>query len=313
MERLFGCEDRDGNPVKAVTKKGMDKSVVLIRYADDFLVTAPSKEILEQHVLPNIEAFLAERGLALNQEKTRIVSIDEGFNFLGFTARKFRNGKLLIMPGEGQGPGAPAPDQGVSRTQNKQAPAGAVVRDLTPIIRGWTLYYRHACSARTFQYADHRVWQMLWAWARRRHPTKSKRWVKARYFRPTRSRVWNFADAVGARDGHRSPGTATPRSSATRRSRGAPAPWTRTPDPTGTSGGGRDWRPAASPERRQELLRTQGYACAECGVPFDPDEDVGMMDAHHVKPRHTGRRGRDGEPAPPASMVPSSAPSAGRV
>jgi RNA-directed DNA polymerase len=51
------------------------------------------------------------------------------------------------------------------------------------------LYYRHACSARTFQYADHRVWQMLWAWARRRHPTKSKGWVKARYFRPTRSRV----------------------------------------------------------------------------------------------------------------------------
>ena len=113
MERLFGCEDRDGNPVKAVTKKGMDKSVVLIRYADDFLVTAPSKEILEQHVLPSIEAFLAERGLVLNREKTRIVSIDEGFNFLGFTARKFRNGKLLIIAGEGQGAGAPAPDQGV--------------------------------------------------------------------------------------------------------------------------------------------------------------------------------------------------------
>ena len=117
MERLFGCEDSDGNPVKAVTKKGMDKSVVLIRYADDFLVTAPSKEVLEQHVRPNIEAFLAERGLALNQEKTRIVSIDEGFNFLGFTARKFRNGKLLITAGEGQGPGAPAQDQGVPRRE----------------------------------------------------------------------------------------------------------------------------------------------------------------------------------------------------
>lgn len=160
MERLFGCEDRDGNPVKAVTKKGMDKSVVLIRYADDFLVTAPSKEILEQHVLPSIEAFLAERGLVLNREKTRIVSIDEGFNFLGFTARKFRNGKLLITPEK---------DKVLAHlrrikaylNQNKQAPAGKVVRDLAPVIRGWTLYYRHACSARTFQYADHRVWQML--------------------------------------------------------------------------------------------------------------------------------------------------------
>ena len=66
--------------------------------ATHLLVTAPSKEILEQHVFPSIEAFLAERGLVLNREKTRIVSIDEGFNFLGFTARKFQNGKLLITP-----------------------------------------------------------------------------------------------------------------------------------------------------------------------------------------------------------------------
>src|SRR5688500_2833621 len=89
MERLFGGEDRDGNPVKAATKKGMDKSVVLIRYADDVLVTAPSKEVLERHVLPKLEAFLADRGLVLNHAKTRIVSIDAGFDFLGFTARKF--------------------------------------------------------------------------------------------------------------------------------------------------------------------------------------------------------------------------------
>jgi RNA-directed DNA polymerase len=286
MERLFGCEDRDGNPVKAVTKKGMDKSVVLIRYADDFLVTAPSKEILEQHVLPSIEAFLAERGLVLNREKTRIVSIDEGFNFLGFTARKFRNGKLLITPEK---------DKVLAHlrrikaylNQNKQAPVGKVVRDLAPVIRGWTLYYRHACSARTFQYADHRVWQMLWAWARRRHPTKSKGWVKARYFRPTRSRVWNFADASV-------PGSAI-------------LPWhsdTRIVRHTKVKGRASPLDPDARPywderrrkrleaqslsKRRRELLRTQGYACAECGVPFDPDEDVGMMDGHHVKPRHKG-------------------------
>jgi hypothetical protein len=244
MERLFGCEDRDGNPVKAVTKKGMDKSVVLIRYADDFLVTAPSKEILEQHVLPSIEAFLAERGLVLNQEKTRIVSIDEGFNFLGFTARKFHNGKLLITPEKAK---VLAHLRRIKAylNQNKQAPVGKVVRDLASVIRGWTLYYRHACSARTFQYADHRVWQMLWAWARRRHPTRSKGWVKAHYFRPIRSRVWNFADA--SVPGSAILPTAIPESSATRRSRGAPVPWTRTPCLIGTSGGGRDWRPNPSP------------------------------------------------------------------
>src|SRR3954447_17127971 len=108
--------------------------------------------------------------------------------------RKFRDGKLLIVPEKAK---VLAHLRRIKAylDQNKQAPVGKVVRDLAPVIRGWTAYYRHACSARTFQYADHRVWQMLWAWARRRHPTKSKGWVKARYFRPTRSRVWNFADA----------------------------------------------------------------------------------------------------------------------
>ena len=87
--------------------------------------------------------------------------------------------------------------------QNKQAPVGKVVRDLAPVIRGWTLYYRHACSARTFQYADHRVWQMLWAWARRRHPTKEQKMGQGPLLQADPdSRVWNFADAIAAGVGH---------------------------------------------------------------------------------------------------------------
>jgi RNA-directed DNA polymerase len=286
MERLFGCEDRDGNPVKAVTKKGMDKSVVLIRYADDFLVTAPSQKVLEQHVLPKVEAFLAERGLALNQEKTRIVSIDAGFSFLGFTAQKTRGGTLLIRPEKAKLL-SHLREVKAYLDANKQAPAGAVVRDLAPVIRGWTLYYRHACSARTFSYADHRVWQMLWAWARRRHPTKSRRWVKARYFRPTRSRVWNFTDAA-------LPGSAMlPWYSDTKivrhvKVRGRTSPLD--PDARPYWDERRRTRLATRSlsKRRQDLLRTQGYACAECGVPFDPDEDIDIIDEHHAKPRHKG-------------------------
>ncbi len=286
MERLFGCEDNDGNPVKAVTKRGMDKSVVLIRYADDFLVTAPSKEVLERYVRPKVEAFLAERGLALNQEKTRIVSIDEGFDFLGFTARKFDDGKLLIRPEKAK---VLAHLRKIKAylDANKQIPAGAVVRALTPVIRGWTIYYRHACSARSFSYVDHRVWQMLWAWARRRHPTKSKGWVKARYFRPTRSRVWNFADAA-------KPGTATlPWYSDTKiirhiKVKGRNSPLDPDARPYWEDRRRRRLEARCLSRQRQELLRTQGYACAECGIPFDPDEDAGMTDAHHTKPRHKG-------------------------
>jgi RNA-directed DNA polymerase len=286
MERLFGGEDRDGNPVKAATKKGMDKSVVLIRYADDVLVTAPSKEVLERHVLPKLEAFLADRGLVLNDAKTCIVSIDAGFDFLGFTARKFRDGKLLIRPEKAK---VLAHLRAIKAylDANRQAPAGAVVRALARVIRGWTLYYRHACSARTFSYADHRVWQMLWAWARRRHPTKSKGWVKARYFRPTRSRVWNFADAAV-------PGAAMlPWYSDTKivrhiKVRGRSSPLD--PDARPYWDERRRWRLEARSlsRRRQNLLRTQGYACAACGVPFDPDEDIGLLDEHHAQPRHQG-------------------------
>ena len=63
---------------------------------------------------------------------------------------------------------------------NKQTPAGDVVHELTPVIRGWSTYYRHACSAETFSYADHRIWRMLWQWAKRRHPKKSAACSKTR-------------------------------------------------------------------------------------------------------------------------------------
>src|SRR3982750_3047210 len=245
MERLFGGEDRDGNPVKAATKKGMDKSVVLIRYADDVLVTAPSKEVLERHVLPRLEAFLADRGLVLNYAKTRIVSIEAGFDFLGFTARKFRDGKLLIRPEKAK---VLAHLRAIKAylDANRQAPAGAVVRALAPVIRGWTLYYRHACSARTFSYADHRVWRMLWAWAggdtRRRVRDGSR---PATSGRPDRG--CGTSQTQRCRGRPCCPGTATPRSSATSRSGDAAVPWTPTHDRIGTSGGGGDWRLAPSP------------------------------------------------------------------
>ena len=68
-----------------------------VRYADDFIVTGRSKELLEQEVMPIIEDFMRERGLTLSPEKTKITHIDEGFNFLGQNVRKY-NGKLLIKP-----------------------------------------------------------------------------------------------------------------------------------------------------------------------------------------------------------------------
>ena len=77
------------------------QKVNVVKYADDFIITGASKEVLETKVKPAVVAFLAERGLELSEEKTRITHIDDGFGFLGFNVRKY-GGKLLIKPSKQQ-------------------------------------------------------------------------------------------------------------------------------------------------------------------------------------------------------------------
>jgi RNA-directed DNA polymerase len=286
LERLFDDKTRTGNYIRPSQKKGDNRGVSLIRYADDFLAFAPSKEALEKHVIPKVENFLATRGLSLNREKTRIVSLDEGFSFLGFEIREFRDGKLIIRPEKAK---VLAHLRRIKAYlgANKQVPAGVVVRDLAPVIRGWSGYYRHACSAHSFGYADNRVWLMLWQWAKRRHPNKGGRWVAARYFQPTRTRAWNFVSAAV------SGASQLPRHSEAKIIRHKKVKGTMSPmDPDARVYWAERRRERLEArtysKRRQELLKVQGYACASCEVPFDPDEDIDMMDQHHATPHRKG-------------------------
>ncbi len=73
------------------------EKVNFVRYADDFVITGATKDVLEEKVKPAIVQFLSERGLTLSEEKTLITHIDHGFDFLGFNVRKY-DGKLLIKP-----------------------------------------------------------------------------------------------------------------------------------------------------------------------------------------------------------------------
>lgn len=93
MERLFGSQRRNGRTICPSARKGNYKGVSLIRYADDFVVTPRAREVLEDYVIPRLTDFLVGRGLSLSETKTRIVHIGDGFNFLGFTIRRFPNGK----------------------------------------------------------------------------------------------------------------------------------------------------------------------------------------------------------------------------
>ncbi len=160
-----------------------------IRFADDFVVTGRTKEAIEA-IKPVIEKWLAERGLALSAEKTRIVSINDGFNFLGFNVRRYQ-GKCLIKP---QKEKVLTFLQELSKwlKSHPTVRADAVIDCLNPLLRGWAQYYRYAVSSQTFHYVQSSLWRILWSWCKRRHPNKRQTWIKQRYFQFHDGRTWTF-------------------------------------------------------------------------------------------------------------------------
>jgi RNA-directed DNA polymerase len=167
-----------------------NRKIHVVKYADDFIITGTSKEVLEMHVKPAVVAFLKERGLELSEEKTHITHIDDGFDFLGFNVRKYM-GKLLIKPSK----------SAIKRfldnirvliKANPAAKTEELIRKLNSKLRGWANYYRHVVSKKTFGYSDHQIFLTLIAWINRRHPEKSAQWKRQRYFRREGLRQWVF-------------------------------------------------------------------------------------------------------------------------
>jgi len=174
------------------------QKVNLVRYADDFIITGASREVLEQRVRPLIEEFLAERGLELSPDKTVITHIDDGFDFLGQNVRMYR-GKLLIKPSQASRQSIMRQVRAILRTSGHLT-AGDVIRRLNPVLRGWAQYHRHVASSETFKAIDHHLWHSLFRWARRRHPGRSAQWILARYFRPHGGRRHVFTGTAGLPD-----------------------------------------------------------------------------------------------------------------
>ena len=148
--------------------------VNVISYADDFVITGTSREVLENKVKPAVVTFLKERGLELSLEKTRITHIDEGFDFLGFNVRKYR-GKLLIMPSKGNIKAFLAKIREVIK-RNATAKTENLIYILNTQIRGWTNYHRHVVAKRVFNRVDHCIFIALRQWIKRRHPNKNGHW-----------------------------------------------------------------------------------------------------------------------------------------
>lgn len=178
--------------------KGPKAKVNLVRYADDFVVTGESKELLETLVKPWVEQFLRERGLELSVAKTRIVQIDNGFDFLGWNFRKY-SGKLLIKPSRKN---VKAHYDKVKKivAESGQWKTEVLIGTLNPVLRGWANYHRGVVAKQTFSKLDFQLNWKLMRWGLRRHPRKSKHWVKERYWRKPDTR-WEFASDVLKVDG----------------------------------------------------------------------------------------------------------------
>ncbi len=125
----------------------------LVRYADDFIVTAKDRETIETVILPLVRNFMAERGLTLSEEKTKITHISEGFDFLGFNIRKFPNNTLLTQPSDDARKRFCDKIRKVIES-NKTAKQHSLIKMLNPIITGWGNYYKYGTSAETFHRVD---------------------------------------------------------------------------------------------------------------------------------------------------------------
>ena len=189
LERLL--QDKFPQDKRLKSLGGKSASVNFIRYADDFVITSKSKELLEGEVQPVVEQFLQQRGLELSPKKTVITHVEKGFDFLGQNVRRYPNGKLLITPSKKN---VKTFLEGIRQTikDARGMSAAALIEQLNPKIRGWANYHRHVVSKRTFGRVDHSILFSLWQWARRRHQNKTPHWLKLKYFGLRGDRDWTF-------------------------------------------------------------------------------------------------------------------------
>lgn len=268
--------------------KSLKLKVGVVRYADDFVVTGVSKELLETEIRPWVEAFLEARGLRLSQAKTKIVHISEGFDFLGWNFREYKE-KLLIKPSKKN---VKAFYEKLRKVigENLGTKQEDLIRLLNPMLRGWAQYHSPVVAKETFSRVESLLFWRLRRWTKRRHPKKKPDWIRKKYWRTVDSRNWVFAAVVPKKDGSKGlmelyslPGTAIERH---KKIKGEYNPY----DP--------DWEEYGETLRQERMLKSMRYRrewatlyleqrglCALCG--YEMEWSSGWHD-HHIEPRVAG-------------------------
>jgi len=188
--------------LRPVSKNIRDmKKINVISYADDFIVTAASVKLLENEVKPKLVEFLKTVGLELSAEKTKITSIEKGFDFLGFTVRKYKNGKILIKPSKTNIKRFLKELKDLIR-RGTALPTDKLIYALNERITGWTNYYRSVVSSRIFSQTDHKLFLSLKQWALKRHSRKGIKWIIKHYWKRHKGDNWRFYCLIKDKDGN---------------------------------------------------------------------------------------------------------------
>ncbi len=154
---LMTLSDLEKRIKSTALKKGARAN--FIGYADDFVVTCTSKEVLVNDIKPLIAEFLAERGLTLSEEKTHITHINNGFDFLGFNHRKYK-GKFLIKPSKSNTLLFLSNLRELIK-KHTTIPVNDLIKLINPKLRGWANYYRHCVAKQVFGYVRYKLFQAL--------------------------------------------------------------------------------------------------------------------------------------------------------
>ena len=263
--------------------KSTNPKLGVVRYADDFIITARDKESLEQ-IQIQIQQWLLDRGLKFSFEKTLITSMEDGFDFLGFNHRHY-NGKLLIKPSKKKVLDF-CKRIGKEIKKMNGAEQESLVKKLNPILQGFANYYKGVVSKDAFNYISHRMWQYLWRWAKRRHPNKSIKWVRKRYFKTINGNKWTFATITSNRRGKEKdlilyPIAYTPierhvkvKGNASPDDPSLKEYWEKRHQKYGKSYWERN-------SRNYKIAENQNWKCPICGEPLFNEEE---LDTHHISP-----------------------------
>ena len=164
----------------------------LVRYADDSVCICRTEEdaIRAKEVMSE---FLSVRGLELNGEKTLITKLTDGFDFLGFNFTRRKGDKMIAKPSKKAVKRITEKLHEIILDNGRAMTQDDLIEILNPIIRGWAEYHRHNCAKVTFSDIDQAIFELLFKWARKRHPNKGLRWIVNRYWRTIGKRKWCFA------------------------------------------------------------------------------------------------------------------------